>query len=312
MTTARLGLPHLGLGVGLRPTHFPHLMQHGPVGVDWLEVISENFMGNHGYARHVLEHMRAAVPVVMHGVSLSIGSTEPLDTDYLKALAELAHWLEPAWISDHLCWTGVGGHNSHDLLPLPLTKASLRHVCERIARVQDLLGRPLILENPSTYMEYRDSTLEEPEFFYELCNATGCGMLLDVNNVYVSSENHGFDPEAYLQKLPHRHIVQLHVAGPTQAGELLIDTHDQPVPARVWELHRQAQALTGGVPTLLEWDANIPEFPALLGELARARQSAESEPCDSSEPAARSCSPSAPGAAPLSTPLGFALEAGLG
>jgi uncharacterized protein (UPF0276 family) len=245
-------------------------MQHGPQGVDWFEIISENYIDNHGYARHVLERLRAERPVVMHGVGLSIGSAEPLDGTYLHGLAALAEWLEPAWISDHLCWTGIGGHNSHDLLPMPLNEASLRHVRERVDAVQELLGRPLVLENPSTYVEFQASTLSEPEFFHELCTTTGCGMLLDVNNVYVGSVNHGFDPEAYLRALPHRHIVQLHVAGPMDAGDLLIDTHDHPVPARVWELHDLAQALTGGAPTLLEWDAELPSFPELVAELRKA------------------------------------------
>jgi uncharacterized protein (UPF0276 family) len=272
---ARLGLPHLGLGVGLRPSHFPHLMQHGPAGVDWLEIVSENFIDNHGYAWLVLERLRAQVPVVMHGVSLSIGSSDPLDVSYVRAVSALARAIEPAWVSDHLCWTGLGGHNSHDLLPLPLTEHSLRHVRERVEAVQDLLRRPLVLENPSTYLEFRASTLKEPEFFHELCTSTGCGMLLDVNNVYVSSVNHGFDPEEYIRCLPHHHIVQLHVAGPSETGELLIDTHDAPVPARVWQLHALAQELTGGVSTLLEWDAKIPEFPELVRELGRAQPRVE-------------------------------------
>lgn len=274
VVSPRLGLPNLGLGVGLRPAHFPHLMDHGPAGVDWFEIISENFLDNHGYARHVLERVRADKPVVMHGVSLSIGSTEPLDRTYLRSLAELAERLEPAWISDHLCWTGLAGHNSHDLLPLPLTEACLQHVRERVCLVQDLLRRPLVLENPSTYFEYRCSALSEAEFFRELCTSTGCGMLLDVNNVHVSAHNHGFDAEEYLRGLPQRHIVQLHVAGPTEAGELLIDTHDRPVPERVWQLHALAQELTGGVPTLLEWDAALPSFPELVRELQRASPAA--------------------------------------
>jgi uncharacterized protein (UPF0276 family) len=273
----RLGLAHLGLGVGLRPAHFPHLMQHGPAGVDWFEIISENFIDQHGYERHVLERLRRERPVVMHGVGLSIGSADALDRAYLRQLGALAEWLEPAWVSDHLCWTGIGGHSSHDLLPLPLTEASLRHVRERVDAVQELLGRPLVLENPSTYVEFQASTLSEPEFFHELCTSSGCGMLLDVNNVYVGSVNHGFDAEAYLRALPHRHIVQLHVAGPMDAGELLIDTHDHPVPERVWELHRLAQALTGGVPTLLEWDAALPSFPELVAELHKAAPAAARE-----------------------------------
>lgn len=275
--SARLGLPHVGLGVGLRAKHFPYLMEHGPAGIDWLEVISENFIDNHGYARHVLERLRADVPVAMHGVSLSIGSAAPLDREYLRSLVQLAEWLEPVWVSDHLCWTGVAAHNSHDLLPLPLTDESLALVKERVSLVQDLLRRPLVLENPSTYLEFRASSWDEADFFHELCTATGAGMLLDVNNVYVSAHNHGFDPEQYLRRLPHRHIVQLHVAGPTLSGDLLIDTHDRPVPGRVWELHALAQELTCGVSTLLEWDASIPEFPELVREVGRARLDAQPE-----------------------------------
>jgi hypothetical protein len=265
----RLGLPNLGLGVGLRNQHFNYLMHHEPA-VDWFEVISENFIDNHGYARRVLERVRGLRPVVMHGVSLSIGSTDPLDLEYLKRLKALAGFVRPAWVSDHLCWTGVAGVNTHDLLPVPLNEESLRHVAARVRRVQDFLERPLVLENPSTYLEFKDSTIPEWEFFSELVRETGCGLLLDVNNVYVSGHNHDFDPEHYIRNLPHESVVQIHVAGPTDCGRYLVDTHDQPVPARVWELYRLAQELTGGASTLLEWDANIPDFPELVAELRKA------------------------------------------
>ena len=265
----RLGLPNLGLGVGLRNQHFNYLMRQDPP-VDWFEIISENFIDNHGYARRVLERVRSLRPVVMHGVSLSIGSTDPLDWDYLKALKALAEFVRPAWVSDHLCWTGVAGVNTHDLLPMPLNEESLRHVAARVREVQDFLGRPLVLENPSTYLEFKDSTLPEWEFLSELVRETGCGLLLDVNNVYVSAHNHGFDPERYIENLPHESVVQIHLAGPTDCGRYLVDTHDQPVPARVWELYALAQGLTGGVSTLLEWDANIPDFPELVAELRKA------------------------------------------
>jgi uncharacterized protein (UPF0276 family) len=267
----RLGLPNLGLGLGLRSKHYDHLLKNDPV-VDWFEIISENYMNNFGFARHVLEHIAGVRPVVMHGVSMSIGSSDPLDLQYLEQLKELAAFVKPVWISDHLCWTGVAHMNTHDLLPLPLTLESLQHVTERVNRVQDFLQRPLVLENPSTYMEFRDSTLHEWEFLSELVSLTGCGLLLDVNNVFVSAHNHGFDPEFYIRNIPHKAVVQIHIAGPTDCGELLIDTHDQPVPTEVWQLYRLAQELTGGVSTLLEWDANIPDYPELVTEVEKARK----------------------------------------
>ena len=267
--SGRLGLPNLGLGVGLRNQHFSYLMRNDPQ-VDWFEIISENFMDNFGYARHVLERLAAIRPIVMHGVSLSVGSTDPLNWDYLKELKTLAEFVQPKWISDHLCWTGVANVNTHDLLPLPLTEESLSHVAERVGQIQDFLQRPLILENPSTYLEFKESTMTEWEFLSELMSKTVCGLLLDVNNVYVSSYNHGFDPEHYIRNVPHSSVVQLHIAGPTDCGRYLVDTHDQPVPAIVWRLYKLAQELTGGVSTLLEWDANIPDFPDLVLELKKA------------------------------------------
>ncbi|PPU74308.1 hypothetical protein XcuCFBP2542_15440 [Xanthomonas cucurbitae] len=233
---------------------------------------SENYLDDHGYQRAMLSQLAAAVPIVMHGVSLSIGSQTPLDHDYLRKLARLAEDIGAAWISDHLCWTGLGSHNTHDLLPLPFTAQSLAHVRDRVLRVQDLLGRALVLENPSSYVQFQTSTMPEWEFLARLAEGTGCGLLLDVNNVYVSAHNHRFDPEQYLRALPHRQVVQIHLAGPTQFGDCLVDTHDQPVPGRVWELYALAQQLTGGVSTLLEWDANLPDYTGLLDELNKARQ----------------------------------------
>jgi len=295
----RLGLPNLGLGVGLRNQHFSYLMSHDPQ-VDWFEIISENFLDNFGFARHVLERLAAIRPIVMHGVSLSVGSTDPLNWNYLKALRTLAEFVQPRWISDHLCWTGVANVNTHDLLPLPLTEESLSHVVERVRQIQDFLERPLVLENPSTYLEFKKSTLTEWEFLSALAKETGCGLLLDVNNVYVSSYNHGFDPEHYIRSLPHSSVVQIHLAGPTDCGQYMVDTHDQPVPAAVWHLYKLAQELTGGVSTLLEWDANIPDFPELVLELRKA------------EAALQGTIPDAPlhhsGAAPIvSNPVDFQL-----
>jgi len=273
----RLGLPNLGDGVGLRDAHFPHLLQTDPArwGVDWFEIISENFIDNYGYAAHVLDRVVANRPVVMHGVSLSIGSTDPLDQVYLRKLRELAGRIRPAWISDHLCWTGVNGVSSHDLLPMPLTRESLTHVAGRVRAVQDYLGRPLVLENPSTYLEFRASDIPEWEYLGLLAEATGCGLLLDVNNVYVSATNHGFDMSTYIEALPADNIVQVHLAGCTDCGTHMIDTHNQPVPDRVWPLYVRVQQTTGGVSTLLEWDADIPPYVDLLAQLAKAKDARE-------------------------------------
>jgi uncharacterized protein (UPF0276 family) len=269
----RLGFPDLGEGVGLRDPHFAHLMRADPSawGVDWFEILSENFLDHRGYAAHVLERVAAHRPVVMHGVSLSIGSSDPLDTAYLDKLAELAARVEPVWISDHLCWTGIAGTNSHDLLPMPLTEASLAHVTTRVGEVQDRLGRPLILENPSSYLQFAGAQMPEWEYLGRLAEDSGCGLLLDVNNVYVSAFNHGFDAAAYIAALPAERIVQVHLAGPRDCGTHLLDTHDSPVLEPVWALYGQAQRRTGGVSTLLEWDSSIPPYEELLAELGKAR-----------------------------------------
>lgn len=275
----RLGLPCPGDGVGLREEHFAHLMRtpSRDWGVDWFEVITENALDNHGYGLRVLEHVAAHRPLVFHGVSLSIGSSAPLDFAYLAKLRDLASRFAPLWISDHLCWTGMARINSHDLLPMPLTEAALSHVAERVDAVQDFLGRPLILENPSTYLEFNASQMPEQEFLARLAEATGCGLLLDVNNVHVSAFNHGHDPLAYIDAIPAEHIVQVHLAGPSDHGTHLIDTHDAPVPDAVWPLYAQVWERCGPVATLLEWDANIPPFAELVGELAKAQRVRECE-----------------------------------
>lgn len=271
MHRARLGLPNLGLGVGLRNVHFPHILSHWPA-VDWFEAISENFMDSRGRPRYVLDEIAERYPVVLHGVSLSIGSTDPLNFDYLARLKRLADAVRPRWISDHLCWTGVLGLNAHDLLPLPLHDESLRHVAGRVRQVQDFLERPLVLENPSSYLTFRDSTIPEWEFLARLADQTGCGLLLDVNNVYVSCFNHGTDPEEYLRGIPPERVVQFHLAGHTHCQTHIIDTHDQHVVDRVWQLYRQAHAHTGGAATLLEWDARIPPFPVVHAEVLKAKR----------------------------------------
>ncbi len=268
---ARLGLPNLGLGVGLRTVHYAHILQEWPA-VDWFEIISENYIDSQGRPREVLGRIAERYPVVMHGVSLSIGSTDPLDLDYLRKLKALAQQIHPAWISDHVCWTGVAGQNTHDLLPLPLTEATLRHVVERIRTVQDVLERRLVLENPSTYVGFTGSTLSEGEFISRMAVDADCGLLLDVNNVHVSATNHEFNPVDFIRGLPVERIVQFHVAGHTDLGTHIIDTHDHPVIDPVWELYRLAHQLTGGVATLLEWDANIPPFPVVHAEVLKARQ----------------------------------------
>lgn len=271
MTAARLGHENLGLGVGLRTVHFGHILDRQPE-VDWFEIISENFMDSRGRPRYVLDQIAERYPVVMHGVSLSIGSCDPLNFDYLARLKRLADEVKPRWISDHLCWTGVLGLNSHDLLPVPLNEETLTHIVERIRDVQDFLERPLVLENPSSYVTFANSTMSEREFLSRMAEAADCGLLLDVNNVYVSSVNHDFDPVDYIERLPHERIVQCHLAGHTDCQTHLIDTHDSHVIDPVWQLYRRAHALTGGVSTLLEWDARIPEFPVVHAEVLKARQ----------------------------------------
>ena len=270
MNGSRLGHPNLGLGVGLRNAHFRFVLEHSPQ-IDWFEIISENFMDSGGRPRYVLDQIAERYPIVMHGVSLSIGSTDPLNFEYLKRLKRLAEDIRAEWISDHLCWTGIANLNTHDLLPVPLNEESLAHIVDRVRIVQDFLARPLMLENPSTYVAFTESTLSEWEFISRMACEANCGLLLDVNNVYVSSVNHEFDPVVYLNSLPHERVVQFHLAGHANYGTHLIDTHDGPVTDAVWELYRLAHRLTGGAATLIEWDAKIPEFPVLQAEVLKAR-----------------------------------------
>jgi uncharacterized protein (UPF0276 family) len=271
-------LPKLGLGLGLRSVHFDTILgsgegRGGEAGGDlWFEAISENFMDSGGRPRAIIRAVAERYPVVLHGVSLSIGSSDPLNLDYLARLKRLADEVRPAWVSDHLCWTGINGLNSHDLLPMPLTEESLRHVGRRVDQVQDLLGRPLILENPSSYVRFAQSTMDEPEFLRRLSEETGCGLLLDVNNVYVSCFNAGADPADYIRAFPCERVVQMHLAGHQHRGSCVIDTHDRPVRAEVWALFALAWARTGGAATLLEWDDQIPSFAECVAELMKARR----------------------------------------
>lgn len=271
MIPSKSEFPHLGYGLGLRSQHFKYILESEPE-VDWFEVISENFMDSHGWPRHVIKQISEKYPVVMHGVSMSIGSTDPLNIDYLKRLKVLANEIDAKWISDHLCWTGVLGKNTHDLLPLPLTEETLKHVIERIKIVQDIIERPLVLENPSSYLQFKEDTLSESDFIREMANESDCRLLLDINNVYVSSFNHNFDPLEYIKALPIDKIVQFHLAGHTHAGTHIIDTHDNYVVKQVWELYKETIKLTGKVSTLLEWDSDIPEFSILKKEVLKAKE----------------------------------------
>jgi uncharacterized protein (UPF0276 family) len=263
-------VPYLGHGVGLRTQHFPHVWD-GTARVDWFEVISENFMLRGGRPLTVLEKARALAPLVLHGVSLSLGSTDPLNDAYLSDLRALAERFQPAWISDHLCWGSVGGHYAHDLLPLPYTDEALAHVVERVRQVQDRLGRQILIENVSSYLTYTHSVMSEWEFLAQVAQRADCGILLDVNNVYVSATNHGFDAHKYLNGLPVDRICQMHLAGHSTYETYLLDTHDGPVIAPVWELYRFAVRRFGRVSTLIEWDDKIPEFHELCAEAERAR-----------------------------------------
>ena len=261
--------PPLGHGVGLRPRHFARWLSEPP-RVDWVEATSENYLGLGGRPCAVLEKVRRDLPVVLHGVSLSIGATEPLDVRYLASLRRLVDRIEPALVTDHLCWGRHGGRYVHDLWPLPYTEEALAHVVERMTRVQGLLGRQLALENVSSYVAYRDSTLAEWEFLAAVAERADCGILLDVNNVFVSAYNHGFDPRAYLAHLPPDRVVQIHLAGHEHRGAYLLDSHDAAVPPPVWDLYRQAVTRFGHVPTLVEWDDRIPELEVLVGESHQA------------------------------------------
>jgi len=272
--------PHLGHGIGLRPKHFPDI--EAGARADWFEVISENFMIRGGRPLAILERVRADTPVVLHGVSLSIGSTDDLNRAYLDALRALADRVEPAWVSDHLCWGSHGRRYAHDLLPLPYTEEALAHVTERIARVQDRLGRRILLENVSSYVAFAHSTMPEWTFLAAVAEAADCGILLDVNNVFVSSVNHGFRPADYLAGLPADRIGQIHLAGHSDHGTHLLDTHDAAVCAEVWDVYRDAVRRFGPIPTLVEWDDHIPPIADVIAESARAR-AIEAEVLESSD-----------------------------
>lgn len=264
----------LGFGLGLRPPHYEDILDDpdGPSSrVDWFEIISENYLVPGGKPIHYLDRVRDRFPLVMHGVSLSIGSVDPLDQEYLTNLKSLAERIEPEWISDHLCWTGFQGINTHDLLPLPYTEEALAHTVDRVGQVQDFLGRQILLENPSTYVGFKDSAIPEEEFLAEIAKRADCHILLDVNNVYVSAFNHGFDAHVYLEAVPSERVRQIHLAGHSNEGTHIIDTHDRKVIDPVWALYADALRLLGPVPTMIERDADIPPFAELVSELDHAR-----------------------------------------
>ncbi|MDI4634446.1 DUF692 domain-containing protein [Pelomonas sp. V22] len=259
-------------GLGLRVEHYQALAEPGLANrPDWLEIISENYMVPGGKPLWHLQQLRRDYAMVMHGVSLSIGSSDPLDLNYLRELRALADRIEPAWVSDHLCWTGVDHRNLHDLLPLALNRATLEQLLPRIDQVQEVLGRRLVLENVSSYLQFEADELGEAAFIAELARRSGCGLLLDVNNVYVSSRNHGFDPRAYIDAIPPESVVQIHLAGHEDQGDLVIDTHDHPVCEAVWQLYAYTLARLGPRPTMIERDDHIPPLPELLAELDLAR-----------------------------------------
>jgi uncharacterized protein (UPF0276 family) len=262
--------PRLGFGLGLRPRHFEDVLAGQP-RVDWWEVISENFLVAGGNPRRVLREVCERWPVVLHGVSLSIGSVDPVDDDYLARLAALADEVDPPIVSDHLCWSALGGHSAHDLWPLPYTEEALALVVAKVGQVQDRLGRRILLENPSSYVTFAASHISEAEFLGEVARRADCGILLDVNNVYVSSTNHGWDPDAYLAAIPRERVGQIHLAGHSDHGTHLLDTHDHPVCDAVWQLYARAVARFGGVAAMIERDDHIPPLDELVAELDHAR-----------------------------------------
>jgi uncharacterized protein (UPF0276 family) len=263
-----------GFGLGMRKPHYPAFLE-GQVDVDFVEVISENFMVDGGQPRRILRQVRERYPVALHGVSMSVGSAQPVNPDYLVRLRALVDEIDPLFVSDHLCWTGIGEFNSHDLLPLPYDEETLEIVAANVGRAQDAIGRAMLIENPSSYIAFGHSTMTEWEFLDRLCERSGCGLLLDVNNVFVSASNHGFDALAYLDGVPAHRVRQVHLAGHSQGEALLIDTHDQPVCATVWDLYAHLIGSLGPVATMIERDDAIPPLDELLDELAMARRLAD-------------------------------------
>lgn len=270
MTNQKVLNPHLGFGLGLRSEHYLDLIEHEH-NVDWLEILSENYMIAGGKPLYYLDKIAERYPLVMHGVSLSIGSIDPLNQDYLQALKKLAQRVRPKWISDHLCWTGTQGINLHDLMPLPYTEEALAHLVARITQVQDLLGQRILLENVSSYLSYPHSTISEWEFLRSIAQQADCFILLDINNIHVSAHNHGFDPLTYLTAMPANRIQQIHLAGHLNKGDYSIDTHDHEIIDSVWNLYAESVKRFGHISTMIERDDDIPPLATLLAELQKAR-----------------------------------------
>jgi uncharacterized protein (UPF0276 family) len=268
--------PYLGYGLGLRKDHYEDVLNERPA-VDWFEIISENYMVDGGKPLHYLSRIREHYPMVMHGVSMSIGGTAELDLNYMSRLKQLIARVEPEWFSDHLCWTGVDGINLHDLMPLPYTEEALQHVADRVSWVQDYMGRQMLLENVSSYVRYSASQLSEWEFLREVADRADCRILLDINNIYVSAFNHRFDPLEYLDAMPSERIYQFHLAGHTHEEDVIIDTHDHPIADPVYELYAEAVRRFGRVSTMIERDDNIPPLPELLAELEEVKRIGERE-----------------------------------
>lgn len=273
--------PSIGFGLGLRTDHYQHIVEEKPP-IDWFEALSENYMVSGGKPKYYLHRIRENYPIVLHGVSLSIGSSDPLNTDYLESLQDLINEIQPEWVSDHLCWAGHAGVNTHDLMPLPYTEEALAHVANRIVRVQDKLKRRLLIENVSSYVGYKHTIMEEWEFYSEVVQRADCLMLLDINNIYVSARNHSFEATDYLNAIDPERVQQIHLAGHTDNIDHVIDTHDHVVRAEVWELYRIAISRFGDVSTMIERDDNIPPFSELEAELDIARQLAAEVLADSS------------------------------
>lgn len=266
--------PYLGFGLGLRTTHYEAVLSDRP-SVDWFEILSENYLVPGGKPLYYLDRVRAHYPMAMHGVSLSIGSTDPLDWNYLKQLKDLAKRIEPEWISDHLCWTGVNGKNTHDLLPLPYTEESINYVAARIRQVQDYLGCQILMENVSSYVTYKQSMMSEWDFLCAVVEHADCLILFDINNAYVSAFNHHFDPRNYIDAIPIERVQQFHLAGHSNYGDHIVDTHDRPVIDPVWDLYAYAVRRFGHVSTMIERDASIPQLEELLAEVDTSRRIAE-------------------------------------
>lgn len=264
-------LPYLGFGLGLRPNYYEEILTSKP-DLDWFEILTENYLIPGGKPLYYLDKIREHYPIVMHGVSLSLGSTDPLNWDYLNQVQELASRIEPVWISDHLCWTGVHGLNTHDLLPVPYTTEAIQHIVSRIQEIQDFLKRPFLIENVSSYLTYKQSEMSEWDFILEIVKQSGCYLLLDVNNVYVSSFNHNFDTMAYINSMPPGRVAQIHLAGHTNHGDYIIDTHNAPVIEPVWDLYEATIQRLGPVSTMIERDDNMPDFSELLSEINHAKR----------------------------------------